>query len=776
MTEIDKIIEEAKHNGTWDEVTEYLEKRCKEVEQENADLKHKNSLLQMAKSESIAEQYRKSNKNLKSKNKKLNKVLKIVKRQKTQLAHLSEEQLGVYKRMLDDYNSSEVKTIGKFPNEDHPIFNHFYELANQYPNRSFLVRSIQENIKEKKQLVDYEIKTQEKNIEILNHCTEMQELYPDTWEDEVNDEELKLYQVTTIDTLQKKIEQLEKNKNEIDKWILVKNNIHYRPYKTEKEIKNNLFYDIMHEFDRLFDFCTNVRGINTYKGNIYVSGLSDKHIHSALAIEMQKQLGLCSEYYSRNFFFSNGEGRLIPFKEDRNVLNYIQNNTTFIKAGKNNQYLNGNIIDSDDLYKKVPKFVSKVQHRNSELVGFNNVFYNIKEGKIEKLNPQAPVLPLKNTKTELYLSEKYDSDIIKKDEDGNIVFDDNTGEVCIIEENIVEIEDNAMKHIFDECFTKQDKKALLAYLGCCLYDKGYTQRQESIFLMSKGNVGKTTFVRAICEIFYNWESQLVTKLSDERFGFSMFADNDIVIIDEIQSAKKDFAEVLKNLSTGSNMAIEKKGIDTINLPAENVPRVFFIGNEFSKSLYYASSGEGVFRRLLCITPTKPIQSLGYNWSELITQSCKQWLVQQATIEYMRQGLHLKDKPIDCISDSEKEMRLEMCTFPEKHFIKEHFQMAYLDDGQIDDAETLYYEDFHNFIISEINNHLLEKTIQNGNNQTFSQTVKDVFNLKELNYHMKTDDKGKLYFTGIIPKTDKAIEFLENKDISKESNTQESNGK
>ena len=43
-------------------------------------------------------------------------------------------------------------------------------------------------------------------------------------------------------------------------------------------------------------------------------------MESQHAIELQKQLGLCSEFYSRNFYYSNGEGRLIPFKEDRNVL------------------------------------------------------------------------------------------------------------------------------------------------------------------------------------------------------------------------------------------------------------------------------------------------------------------------------------------------------------------------------------------------------------------------------------------------------------------------
>ena len=238
----------------------------------------------------------------------------------------------------------------------------------------------------------------------------------------------------------------------------------------------------------------------------------------------------------------------------------------------------------------------------------------------------------------------------------------------------------------------------------------------------------------------------------------MFADNDVVIVDEIQSAKKDFAEVLKNLSTGSNMAIEKKGIDTINLPAENVPRVFFIGNEFSKALYTASAGEGVFRRMLCIIPIKEIQSCGYSWADLTTQSCKQWLVQQATLEYIRQGLHLQDKPISSISDAEKKERLEKCTFPEQFFVKKHFEIAYQDDNSIDHSEKLYYDDFHDFVINQINNQLLEKTVQKGNSQTFIKIVKDVFGLREEGYHTSRDEKG-VYFTGIIPKTKTAIEFL-----------------
>lgn len=736
MNKIDKILKEADENGLKDEIIEDYERIKEENESLNLEiesLKYKNHRLQIDNSKSTTESFRKSNENLKEKNQQLNKAYKVLKRSKTELAHLTDEQLGVYRRLLDDYDSTEIKAIGKFPGENHPIFNHFNELANQYPNRDFLVSSLRKNLDDKKELINFQINTQRKNIDILRHCAQMQEEYPDTWEEEVDKKEANLFKVTTVDVLEQKIEQLEKDKQEVDKWMRVKNNIIRPPYKTDKKVKNNLYYEIFHEFDRLFDFCTNVGGVTSYKANIRVSGLSEKHIHSSLALELQKQLGLCSEFYSRNFYYSNGEGRLIPFKEDRNVLGYVQSNTTFVKLGKTNQYLHGNIIDSDDLFKKIPKYVSKVQYRNGELVGFNNVFYNISEGKVEKLNPQAPILPLKNTKTELYLNT-----------------DDNG--------NIIEIEDNAMKDIFNKCFRKEDKEALLAYIGCCLYDKGYTQRQESVFLLSRGNTGKTTLIRAICEIFYNWESQLVTKLSDERFGFSMFADNDIVIVDEIQSAKKDFAEVLKNVSTGSNMAIEKKGIDTINLPAENVPRIFFIGNEFSKDLYHASAGEGVFRRMLCIIPLMPIQSLGYTWADLTTQSCKQWLVQQATLEYIKQGLHKHDIPITSISDAEKKARLEMCTYPERFFIKEHFEVAYLDDGNIDHSEKLYYDEFHDFVIAQIDNQLLEKTIQKGNNQTFIKTVKDVFNLRESGYNTKTDDKG-IFFTGIVPKTEQAINYF-----------------
>ena len=170
MNRIEEILKNAEENGIGDEVREEIEK----MNYENKELKQKNKNLQTMKSNSMAERYRKSNENLKEKNKELNKTLKYLKKKRTDLSHLTDEQLGVYKRLLDDYNSSEVKSIGKFPERKHPIFNHFNELANQYPNRKFLVSTMRQKLDKRKELVDFEIKTQEKNIAILENCIELQ--------------------------------------------------------------------------------------------------------------------------------------------------------------------------------------------------------------------------------------------------------------------------------------------------------------------------------------------------------------------------------------------------------------------------------------------------------------------------------------------------------------------------------------------------------------------------------------------------------------------------
>lgn len=732
MNKIDKILKDAEENGIAEEVKNEIQK----LNNENNELRRKNQILQIEKSSSKAEQFRQSNKNLKEKNKKLNEELnKLVQKRKISLGHLSREELGVYNRMLTDFEAMQSTQRVIFPGANHPIFNRFFELANKYPNRDFIVTSLRKKVDEKINLINFEIKTQKHNIELINKCEEMINKYPDTWEEEVDKKMAYLYRVTTVDDIEQKIEQLNKDIDEVNKWfVCLKKKIDDKPSRTTVKVKNNLYYEIFNEFDRIYDFCINVGGVAQYKANIMVDSFNKDDLYSSLTRELEKQVGLCEEPYTHNFYYSNGEGRLIPYELNRQFLQYINENTTFIKYdGKKNQYKSGNIINSKVLFNEIPLYCNKIQYRNSNLVGFNNCFYDIENNEVVKLNPQVPIMPLKNTKVELYL----------KDEN--------------------QIERNPMQHIFKDCFTKEDARTILAYLGCALFDKGYTQRQESLFIMGKGGTGKTTFTKAICSIFYNVGHQLVSKFKDSNdFGLSVFADSDVVVIDEIQSAPKEFANKLKNISSSDALPVEKKHFDTISIPAENVPRMFLIGNNFSKRLYEESDSEGVRRRILIVIPTKPIQSLGYQWKQLIQPSCQQWLVQEAIEEYKKQCLHKKAIPIGSnpddayITEGNKNKRLEMCVYPEQFFIKEHFEIAYIGDETIDNDELIKYSDMFDFIKQCIDEHMVESTCK--------QSASNMF-IGEVNKALKLDDhrtrtiNGEYYFTGIVPKSEEAIKYF-----------------
>ena len=731
MNKIDKILKDAEENGIAEEVREEIKK----LDYENHELKRKNRILQIEKSESKAEQFRQSNQNLKEKNKKLSdKIDKLLTKRELSLGHLSREELGVYNRMLTDFESMQSNQRIIFPSEDHPIFNRFLELANKYPNRDFIITSLRSKVNEKIDLVKFEINTQKHNINLLKKCEEMISQYPDTWEEEVDEKMAYLYRVTTIEEIEQKIKQLNKDIGEVDKWFTcLKTKIVDKPSRTKAKVKNNLYYEIFNEFDRVYDFCTHVGGVAQYKANIMVDSFNKDDLYSSLTRELEKQVGLCEEPYTHNFYYSNGEGRLIPYELNRQFLQYINKNTTFIKYdGKKNKYKSGNIINSKVLFTEVPLYCNKIQYRNPNLVGFNNCFYDIENNEVVKLNPQVPIMPLKNTKVELYLKENN------------------------------QIEDNPMKRIFKECFSKNDAKTILAYIGCALFDKGYTQRQESLFIMGRGGTGKSTFTKAICSIFYNVGHQLVGKFKDSNeFGLSVFADSDVVIIDEIQSAPKDFANKIKNISSTDDVPVEKKHFDTISIPAANVPRMFLIGNNFSRKLYEESDNEGVRRRFLIVIPTKPIQSLGYQWKDLIQPSCQQWLVQEAIEEYKSQNLHKKAIPIGSesgyITDAQKSQRLEMCTYPEYFFVKKHFGLAYIDDETLDNDELLKYSDVFRFIRECIDENMVESTCKESVTNMF---IGEVNRALKLENHRTRTINGEYYFTGIVPKSEEAIKYFD----------------
>ena len=650
------------------------------------------------------------------------------------MADLTVEELGVLNRQRKDYESAVKICSVVFAGVDHPVFNRLIELANQYPSRSFIVSSIRELIEEKKEEIEVQIQIQEKNLKIINRCESLSAVYPDEYEDkiveEMGKEALDLYQGNTAEVIQSNINKMRNSQIEVDKWKAITSKIKEKPQEREVpkiQLKNNLYYEILDEFNRVFELCQNIGHISNYKAYIQTEGFSKGDLLCALTRELEKQVGLCEEPHTHNMYYSNNEGRLVPYSLNRQFLRYINENTTFYKynANGNKAYKSGNIINAKALFDEVPDYCNKFQYRNQSLVGFNNCFYNIDTNDIVPLNPKVPILPLKNCQTELYLNE--------------------------------EIERNPMQHILEECFSEKDRKTLLAYVGCCLYDKGYTQRQESLFLMGCGGVGKTSLVKAICSIFYNVGNQLVTKLkSSNEFGLSVFADNDCVIIDEIQAAHSDFANYMKNISGGGNLPIEQKYQDTIIIPASNIPRMFLIGNNFSKALYEESDSEGVSRRILIIIPTKPIQSLGYKWDDLVSKASQQWMVQAATKEYLRQGLHNSNKPIE-FDEAEKKERLEMCVHPEQYFVAKHFEYVEDEYGNCDMSQTVAYEDLFDFAAHQINLHMVESTCKKEASNMFIGEVRDALGIPDSHYTKVYD--GVLTFTSVAPKTEEAIEFL-----------------
>lgn len=659
--------------------------------------------------------------------------------QKQRYADLSVQDLGVLNRLIKDYECSVDLYSIAFAGEDHPIFNRLIELANKYPNRRFIANAIRDKIDEKKEEIQMSIDTQKGNLALIQECEVIQNDYPYQWEEKIiedlGERALNLFKGATAEKVQKNIDKLENNKKEVEKWKRLASRIKEKNTKSNVELKNNLYYEILNELERVYELSQNVGHVVDYKAEIDTGGFSKNDIYSSLARELERQVGLCEDADTHNFYYSNNEGRLVPYQLNRQFLKYINENTTFYKYDKNGnrQFKKGDIINAKALFNEVPDYCNEVQYRNQSLIGFNNCFYNIDTNNTVALNPKVPILPLRNCKTELYLDE--------------------------------EIEDNPMKEIFQKCFTEEDRKTLLAYIGCCLYDHGYTQRQESLFLMGKGGTGKTTLTKAICSIFYDVGNQLVSKLkSSNEFGLSVFADNDIIIIDEIQSAHRDFANYLKNISGGGNLPVEKKHHDTIVIPATNVPRMILIGNNFSKPLYQESGNAGINRRILIVIPTQPIQDLGFKWDELVQDSCKQWLVQEATKEYIAQGLHESSKPIGTdkdgasyISEVQKEERLKMCVYPERFFLERHFEYLQDENGNPIMSETISYDDLFDFVANEIDSHMVESTCKKDASNMFIGEVREALKIPE--GHYTKNYNGVLTFTSVRPKTDEAIDFI-----------------
>ena len=630
------------------------------------------------------------------------------------------------RREKDFINLGKTKNK-RCPEPYHIVLSHFYELLDNYTNKHYVKVAL-------KDILNKDIKRNKKEIESLQNDIDFyyqvkEDMDTDIveWKKKYNTSDIKRFDRIDPDFNCKEIERLENQINDIKEWQKIPKEIPSNRSNDENQIGNNDYLAIIKEFTNVYNGISNLVIPFFYKATIPVPSFKNSDLLEGLSRELEKKLGLCVESSTQEMYYNDGNGRFIPYQYDPVLMSHIRQNTTFIKPNETTRQ--GTIVNSKDLFEKIPQWVSASRTKNQNLVGFNNCFYNTEEGRTENLEINIPLLPLRNTKTELYLDE--------------------------------EIDGGAMEDIFNQCFTEEDRDMLLAYLGCCLYDKGYTQRQESIFVLSLGGLGKSTFIKALCEIFYSTGNQIVRKLSDEKFGLSMFADNDCIIVDEIQGANEDFVEILKTISTGGDLAVEKKNKDTINIPAEVVPRCWFVGNQFPKKVYESAGGEGVFRRILVITPIKSIVDLGYIWQDLVTDECKQWLVQQATKKYEELKLGESSKSIDIITPEEKMERIEKCTYPERYFIKKHFRMEYDERGHPDEnIDDVTVNDMHKFIYDIICENMIEPTIRKDNDQSFIIELKKALNIdSNMRAGYRSGLDIRLY--GVEPCSDSAKEFFEN---------------
>lgn len=617
------------------------------------------------------------------------------------------------------------------PDKNHIVFSRFYELSKKYKNTAYIKYVIKNKFKNRMKVIGNKTNELQNDIDFYRKMVDKEETLKRLDEEfKMTKEQKKRFDKIDINACEAEIDALNKEKSIIEKWmkIVIGNKENLTSETGLAKDENNLFSEIITEFFNIYKTTVNIRPVGQLKSNIFTHSLKNEEILSKLADELSKQIGLCIEGGTGEYFYSDGDGKFIPFTKENNmhILKYIHEGIIFdspkgIKGGYT--------LNIDDIFEKVPKWINVIRYKNPELVGFNNCFYDITKEQTLKLEPKIPLLPLRTILTELYLDEKIDG--------------------------------GALEDIFNQCFTEEDKKDLLAYIGCCLYDKGYTQRQESIFLISIGGIGKTTFINAITSIFYNTQTQGVKKLDDAKFGLSPFAEADCIIMDEIQNATDSFPEHLKTISTGANLPVEKKNKDTINIPAEIVPRCWFVGNKFPKKIYDAIAGEGVSRRIIPIVPIKSFIDCGYKESELFTDDCKRWLVQQATKTYIELGLNSKSKSFSPKTNEEKMHKIHMCTFPEEYFLKKHFDIVY-QNGYVDMADDkLILEDVQNFVYDKISEKMLEATIRKDNSQTFSIAVKNAFNVNQSSYivYSRLPD-GKNHMNGLVPKSKEAIKYFE----------------
>lgn len=446
---------------------------------------------------------------------------------------------------------------------------------------------------------------------------------------------------------------------------------------------------------------------------------------------LEKYFNLLYNPKNQAYYISNGQGMMIDFdpKNDKYIFNPLHDKFQEVVSKKDGEHIYDIIFSRPDFYKLAHQYCISIQEPERFLVGFNNCCYNAEEQKIYELDYRFPRLPMKRSGK-------------------NFVFDrDLTGQ------------GGALEKVFNYCLEPEDQDRILTYLGRALFEEGYTEHQEILMFLGKGGTGKTSFATALAQIFNTVSSISSDKMSnDNKFAFSQLPTADFLIMDEITNAKPTFIEMMKYMSNGSDsLPIELKNQNVFDLPAEYVPMMFCIGNRLNTGLFKKFSESGVARRFCIIflkhsiLEAKEIKDkdgnvigrTSYKKSDLMKENCIEWLLQKVILHYD------KDND-DLLSEEEAELRAKMATYPEQWVIENYVNVERDEQDTMmtdEDGTKVYAQDLLNFIISKIDEHMLEGSIKDPTDPRLVRALEKGLNVREVkgNYEIGSNQ---YYFLGI----------------------------
>lgn len=511
------------------------------------------------------------------------------------------------------------------------------------------------------------------------------------------------------------------------------------------------------------------------KFDIQVKHKKEDKVRMEVCKLLEKHLNLIKNPKDDRYYISDGQGKYIPFDESTSRYTYeplreqffVHTNT---KDGPQEEEI---VWSKGSFFKLAEQFSINESQVEENVVGFRNCYLNLKEKKIYKLDHRFPHLPIK--------------DLSK-----NFVYNH-------------ELDGGAIETILNECFTDQDRDILLQYFGRALFEKGYTQSQDVVFFLGAGELGKTTFISSLAQIFKNVPLIEANKFDvDNQFAFAEIPGADFVIIDEIQSMKKKgkFTEKIKQFTGGSNhIPIERKNKNVFQLPAEYIPRIIGIGNDLPGTVYEKFAGRGVVRRFCIIFAKRSILKAkrmttiinnieypitedghilglteeeryydedGELWGVMYDKNFQPILDKSKDLQYAIQGrtkfkqeelmqdgclewfiqqiiLNFREDDGALLPIEEARERAFMAFSPESWSIHRNFEVRRTSSG-LDDEYKITPQQLLDIVRKDIDSHLLEHTVTNIHDAKFDVIVETALHLEEDNFKIYED--GKLMFIGI----------------------------